>query len=330
MTRAPVSVVIPTYNTGHLVGEAIDSVLAQTVAPFEVIVVDDGSVDGTGERLVAYGSRVRYVFQENQGVAAARNLGVRLATSELIAFLDADDVWHPRKLELQLAAMAENPALGILGTQYFAWPAPAFPKVEGPDRAAVVEVPWVRLAVRNQFGTSSILCPRSILARVGPFDTNLQGPEDYDLWLRIAEAAPVANLELPLMGYRTVPGSLCKRATAMHTGMTRILRKLDEREAWKGRRLLRRKAHSYAHYASSYLYREAGSPATALRRLLSSFLWYPLPYRRSEVRMPLARPKMLCISLLHLLRIARSEPSVQPQCAADLPSTAPAPKWSRA
>src|SRR6185437_11144924 len=98
--RARVSVVIPTYNSGPLVTEAVESVLAQTLPAAEVLVVDDGSTDDTPERLAAYGERIRYLPQANQGVAAARNRGIREATGDLIAFLDADDVWHPRKLEI--------------------------------------------------------------------------------------------------------------------------------------------------------------------------------------------------------------------------------------
>jgi hypothetical protein len=254
MKRAPVSVVVPTYNTGHLVTQAIDSVLAQTIIPSEVIVVDDGSRDGT-----------------------------------------------------QLEVMARNLGLGLLGTRYFDWPAPAFPELRRAASGAVVRVSPAGLLVKNQFDTSSVLCRRSILRQVGPFDTKLRGPEDYDLWLRIAEVAPVANLDLPLMGYRTVRGSLSQQAAVMQAGVERILWKLDQRDAWKGRWLLRRKAYSHHHYASSYLYREAGSHTTALLRLLSSLTWYPFPYLRSEVRMSLARPKMLALIVLRMLGIVRTE-----------------------
>ena len=97
-----VSVVIPSFNCGSFVSQAIDSVLAQTCAPAEVIVVDDGSTDDTAERLEPYMDRIRYVFQENRGVSAARNRAVAESRGHCVAFLDADDVWHPRKLELQL------------------------------------------------------------------------------------------------------------------------------------------------------------------------------------------------------------------------------------
>src|SRR5712675_1199611 len=96
-----VSVIIPTYNSGRLVVEAVESALAQTLAPAEILVVDDGSTDDTRDRLAKFGPPVSYIHQENQGVAAARNRGIRAATGDLVAFLDADDVWHPKKLERQ-------------------------------------------------------------------------------------------------------------------------------------------------------------------------------------------------------------------------------------
>jgi glycosyltransferase involved in cell wall biosynthesis len=306
MHRPSVSVIIPTYNSGHLVTEAVDSVLAQTAVPAEIIVVDDGSRDDTRALLAPYGDRIRYVFQENQGVSAARNNGLRRASCELVAFLDADDVWHPRKIEFQTRVLAMRPELGLLGTAVFDWPVPVLPAAfpPAPDRVALV--PWRKLVVKNYFTTSSVVVRRDVVEKVGAFDRQMQGPEDHDFWLRAAEVAAVANLQVPLTGYRTVPGSLSKRAATMQAGMRRILRKVDERRAWRGRWLLRRKAYSYLNYSCSYLHGAAGSYAVALGNMLKSLAWYPLPYRRSEVRMALARPKILLTTLWRMLRRARA------------------------
>jgi glycosyltransferase involved in cell wall biosynthesis len=144
-----VSVIIPTYNSAALVTAAVQSALAQTLPPAEVIVVDDGSIDDTRQRLSTY--RARYLHQLNQGVAAARNHGLREASGDFIAFLDADDVWHPRKLELQIAAIAANPDLVLLGTSVFDWP------IEQPtsvNRAGIIKpMPWRKLAVKNHLVT---------------------------------------------------------------------------------------------------------------------------------------------------------------------------------
>ncbi len=295
-STASVSVVIPTFNSASWVTQAIDSVLTQTSPPDEIIVVDDGSTDDTRSRLAPYRDRVRYVHQENRGVAAARNRGIAASTGDMIAFLDADDIWHPRKLELQLQAMTDHPGLGLLGTASYDWPGPAPAQPESfPTRP--VPLSWRRLAVRNALTTSSVVVRRAAFERVGVFDPELRGPEDFDLWLRIAEVYPVANLPAPLVGYRTVPGSLGSRPSTMEAGLRRVLRKLDDRRAWKGRWLLRRKAHSYCDYSCAYLYGANGDQRAALGRIIGSLARYPLPYRRADVRMPFARVRMLSMIL---------------------------------
>ena len=117
-----ISVVIPTYNSGRLVVEAVESALSQTRPPEEVIVVDDGSTDETRQQLSPFLDRIQYIYQLNQRVAAARNTGLKHATGDVIAFLDADDVWHPSKLERQLAVLERRPDVGLLATQVVAWP----------------------------------------------------------------------------------------------------------------------------------------------------------------------------------------------------------------
>src|SRR4051812_26302017 len=109
-----VSVVIATYNSGRFVGQAVRSVLAQTYRPFEIVVVDDGSTDDTAGVLAGYRDGVRYVYQENRGPAAARNRGIAEAAGELVAFLDADDEWHPEKLSRQWEALSASPRAGLV------------------------------------------------------------------------------------------------------------------------------------------------------------------------------------------------------------------------
>ncbi len=117
MTPRLISCVIPVFNGERYLGEALESVLAQSYQPLEVIVVDDGSTDGTAEVARRYGERVRYVWQPNAGETAARNLGLTAAQGEFIAFLDADDVWHSEKLERQIARFQERPEIDLCFTQ---------------------------------------------------------------------------------------------------------------------------------------------------------------------------------------------------------------------
>ncbi len=303
-----VSVVIPTYNSGQWIEAAVDSVLAQTVAPVDLVVVDDGSTDDTRARLERYQGRIRYVYQHNAGVAAARNHGVALAAGSLIAFLDADDVWHPRKLELQLRAMAGHPEIGLIGARVYEWPAADVPAVDSTD-ASLEVIPWRRLVVRNRLATSSVMLRRRIFDEAGGFDPELRGPEDYDLWLRIAERATIATLVAPLTGYRTVAGSLGGKPASMEQGLTRILGKLDARQVWQSRWLLRCKARSYAGYSCAYMYGAAGDQVTALRKIVGSLVRYPLPYQADDVRMPWARLRLLVRTLLRWWRGSRLNPA---------------------
>ena len=112
-----VSCIIPVFNGARFLGEAVDSILAQTYRPCEVIVVDDGSTDATGDVIAGYGERVVAVRQPNRGEAAARNAGVRAARGALVAFLDADDLWGPEKLTRQAAKLGEDPRIDLCFTR---------------------------------------------------------------------------------------------------------------------------------------------------------------------------------------------------------------------
>src|SRR5262245_58457673 len=119
MTQPLVSVIIPSYNYGCYVQQAVDSALSQSYPNQEVIVVDDGSTDDTEVRLAAYGKRIRYIHQKNQGLSEARNTGIREARGEFLAFLDSDDAFHPKKTELQMAYLMAHPEVSLVGTEMF-------------------------------------------------------------------------------------------------------------------------------------------------------------------------------------------------------------------
>jgi glycosyltransferase involved in cell wall biosynthesis len=287
-----ISVVIPSFNSGRWLPDALASVFTQTRAADQVIVVDDGSTDDTQDRLAGYRDRLMYTYQANAGVASARNNGIHRAVGDWIAFLDADDVWHPRKLEMQLAALADRPDLGLLGARTFVWPAEAMPDLGSCPSTVATSVAWSQLLIRNYFTTSAVIVRRSIFDEIGYFDTQLQGPEDHDLWLRIAAVTATANLELPLTGYRSLPGSLSRQADTMERGMCRILHKLDAEGAWKDR-WSRHKAYGYCRFSCAFMHWAAGRRQAALGRLLGSFAWYPWAFGRTEVPIPWARWRML-------------------------------------
>ncbi|MEX2175667.1 MAG: glycosyltransferase family A protein [Pirellulaceae bacterium] len=287
-----ISVIIPTYNSAPLVVEAVESVLAQTRPAAEVIVVDDGSTDDTEARLAPFRDRIQYVRQPNGRVAAARNTGLRLATGELIGFLDADDAWHPSKLERQVAALESRPDVGLLATGLTAWPGP-FAMLADPSAARINPVSLAEMLLFNPLATSSIVVRRSIALRAGPFDTELFGPEDYDLWLRCAQLGQVAVLDEPLTGYRDTAGSLGKQADTMRRGLLRIHAKLEAAGVWKHRPWFRRKCRAHVDYSTGYMYFAGGRPEQALRLLVRSLLTYPLPMWPPAVRYRWGRLRLL-------------------------------------
>jgi len=192
-----VSVIIPTHNRRDFVREAIASVLAQTYQDFELIIVDDGSTDDT-RASVQECPRAQYVFQENRGVSAARNRGVALSSGELLAFLDADDLWRPHKLATQLAFFAAQPEARICQTEEI-WlrngvrvnPHNKHKKPTGDIFARSLHLCLV--------SPSAVMMRRELFERAGGFDENLPACEDYDLWLRIAATEPVHLIATPLV-----------------------------------------------------------------------------------------------------------------------------------
>ena len=175
-----ISCIIPVYNQAEYLGEALDSVLRQTVAPTEIIVVDDGSTDGIDVVLRPYRDQLRVLRQSNRGAAVARNAGIRIATGEWLSFIDGDDLWDPTKLERQLAAFATDPALDycLTFTRHFWQP-------ESADRERelrALDHPITRDGPGYTFQT--LLVRAATFARVGALDEALRIGEDTDWFAR--------------------------------------------------------------------------------------------------------------------------------------------------
>ena len=216
-----VSVVIPTYNHARFLGQAIDSVLAQTLSPSEVIVVDDGSTDNTAAELVHYANRIRLVRQQNQGVSAARNNGAEIATGDLLAFLDADDIWLPRKMERQVERFATESELGLVhcGTEDIDHTGkPLNRHLDGLDGWVAMEMLLFRRAVILG-GGSGIVIPRAVFKEVRGFDRKLSTSADWDLYYRIASLYKVGFVPEILLQYRLHSTNMHGNARAMERDM---------------------------------------------------------------------------------------------------------------
>ena len=196
-----VSVIIPTYNRRAMVREAIESVLAQSVREFELIVIDDGSTDGTAEELARLGDAIRVERIEHRGPAAARNRGVEMARAPLIAFLDSDDLWAPNKLERQLAFMRANPGCAISQTNEI-WirnGRRVNPGLRHRKRAGDIFIDSLRTCLISM---SATMMRTDLFRSLGGFDEIMDAAEDYDLWLRILIDHEVGLLDEPLVTRR--------------------------------------------------------------------------------------------------------------------------------
>jgi glycosyltransferase involved in cell wall biosynthesis len=286
-----VSVVIPTYNYGHCVAEAVDSALAQTYPAVEVLVVDDGSTDDTRARLAPYGDRIRYIHQPNRGLSAARNTGIRNANGTFVALLDSDDTFHPRKLELQMRYLSSHPEVPFLaacsvdGVTRPPWP-------ELPEQPAVRRVKLEELVVRTRFGSCGVVVRKDCFDRVGLFDESLRSVEDRDMWIRLAARFPIALMQTPLWWYRSQPGSMSRNAEKMAHYERAVLDKAFAMPELRGRRLLRRKALGLADASAAYMFAECGRPWTAAKLIVRSLTRWPVPIRVPDVNSVWARVRL--------------------------------------
>ncbi len=198
-----VSVIIPCYNGRAYVREAIDGALAQEGAEIEVIVVDDGSTDGTREIVEGYGDQIRRICQTNGGAGSARNGGISAAQGDYIAFLDCDDIWLPGKIRQQLAYFEERPNVGLVFTdsEFFNEKGILVPSnklVRPPAEGQVLKA----LFQDNFITTSSVMVRRDCFKKVGVFRKDYRNAQDYDLWLRIAREYEFGYVNKVLVRYR--------------------------------------------------------------------------------------------------------------------------------
>lgn len=211
-----VSVIIPTYNHAHFLTQAVRSVFDQTFQDFEIVVVDDGSTDNTREVVQTYtDSRFKYIYQENKGLAASRNTGLRAARGEFVAFLDADDIFLPCKLEVQLEWFENHPSCGMVVSGYY------FMNDQGEFVRA--NTPWISVPILEvedwlfncPVVPNAVLVKKHWIDQVGGFDEVFRRVEDWDLWLRLAYAGcKIEWVKEIVCGYRFSPGQMTRNAAA--------------------------------------------------------------------------------------------------------------------
>ncbi len=218
MGALSISVVIPTHDRRRLLPRALASVRGQSLAPRQVVVVDDGSTDGTSEMLRRDFPEVTLLEQQQYGVSAARNRGIEHCAGDWIAFLDSDDEWHPRKLERQQAALGDHPEALLCHTDeiWMRRGTRVNQKKRHAKRGGSIFEHCLPLCC---ISPSSVLVHRSVFGVVGLFDTSLPACEDYDLWLRITCRYPVLYVDEPLV---VKHGGHADQLSRRHWGMDRF------------------------------------------------------------------------------------------------------------
>lgn len=266
-----VSVVIPVYNQGAFVAAAVESALAQTHPPAEVIAVDDGSTDESARILAQFGARVQVVRQPNAGVSAARNRGIAEATGDLVAFLDADDVWLPDKLQRQVRRFVDEPELGLIHCGYRVVDRDGRfikERLTGLEGWIAADLLLFRAAAVTPQG-STMLVPRSVLHELGGFDPQLPPSEDWDLSYRIACRRRVGFVPEPLIDYRLHGANGHMNIARLERGMLNGFRKAFAAPVPEVEQL-RHKAYGRLHMMLAGSYFHAGRYGPFVRNALRS------------------------------------------------------------
>ena len=271
-----VSVVIPTYNRKNIIPRAIESVLNQTYKNFEIIIVDDGSTDGTIDFLTnQYDSKLKCVLQKNQGASSARNRGINEAKGKYIAFLDSDDEWVASKLETQMAFLEKNPEIALLcGKTYRS---DDIKKTNSYLTKKIIGNLFTTLYSHSFVSTPTVIVKKNILDQVGGFDINYKSAEDFDLWLKITHDYKCAFLPGLVAIVNREGDNLSTDKITLHIHALEILEKHYDKNRIPP--LVYKKAISNSCIALGRNYLSSGQIAKAKKYFTKSFKLYPFRFR---------------------------------------------------
>lgn len=224
-----ISIIIPAFNAASVLGVALRSVQEQQYPYFEALVIDDGSADDTetiARPFVEQDPRFVLLQQPNQGVSAARNAGLAAARGEWIAFLDADDMWFANKLARQVQCLRDSPEVDLIFSNYYLWDGRTDLRLRYAEHKQFPLGNFAQLIRFNLLGISTVMVKQDLLSRVGGFDSELDPAEDWDLWLRLAEAGcRTGRIREPLARYRMWSGNTSKQTVRMAEASVRVLQK---------------------------------------------------------------------------------------------------------
>jgi glycosyltransferase involved in cell wall biosynthesis len=265
-----ISVVIPTYNHAQWLSESIESALNQTLQPYEIIVVDDGSKDNTKEVVSRY--RVKYVYQQNAGLSAARNKGIEVAIGDWIALLDADDVWMPAKLERQVAAIGDEEFCYCATTRFF-----PDARTEEPE-CFFGEDALKTLRHHNFIDPSSVLAKREAFLKVGGFNREMPAGEDWEMWLKLANVSTFVGVPERLLRYRVLGNSMSKNPEIHLKSMEAIVSAGTAHLHGISRIIAARRMRSVRYALVAVKYRDNGDYRNAMRCAMRGVSYWPSPF----------------------------------------------------
>jgi len=287
-----VSIIIPAYNYARFLGEAVDSALAQTYPEFEVLVIDDGSTDNTAEVAARYGNRIRYVYQTNAGLSAARNAGIRAARFSCLCFLDADDVMLPEMLAKSMDAfskMGDECAL-VAGMGYFMDAASQPVPWKWGDRLQPVdgyEIKARDIVLKTCFMPSSVVARRAAFERCGMFDTTLRSSEDRDMWIRIGTHYRIYFLFEYLIRIRKHSNNMSRNASRMKSNTFRVICKsYVNGVASRVNLVFWMRVLGIFYFETALTHEDEGRRTEALGYLVLSLLLCPFPLRALHLFQP--------------------------------------------
>lgn len=270
-----VSVIIPTYNRGQYITQALDSVLSQTYHDYEIIVVDDGSTDNTQEILKKYDGKFKSIIKENQGISKTRNRGIEESTGEYIAFLDSDDYWAPEKLEEQVKVLDRYPNVGIVYSR--------MPIINGRGEKIGMKPAGVSgknfkelLQFWGDLPTSTVMTRRDCFDKAGLFDPSMDPMEDIDLWIRISRFYDLYEIENRVLAYyRRHEEQVTSNKTKVYSGLLKINTKIfnNYSEAPRDLTIKRIVENQYLLAKENYI---QGQYKNAFNNALAAIIRYPL------------------------------------------------------
>jgi glycosyltransferase involved in cell wall biosynthesis len=252
-----VNVIIHTFNNEKFIAETVESVLSQTYNDYEIIVVDDGSEDGTRDALLPYMQKIRYHYKENGGIASAKNAGVRLSDTAFIAFLDHDDLWVPDKLKIQMEHFNSNPQLGLVYAKYTSFRNDEELRTK-PEKGYSG---WIfkKLLSKSVIQTSTVVVRRECLNAVGPYDESFKLADEYDMFLRVAKRFQCGFVDKALTRYRVHDRNASRNDLLFDKENLRVFKKvyngytdLDEKE----KKILRKRIAMYSIKVAGGLYNQ--------------------------------------------------------------------------